>query len=216
MAEQCLAQIQACALRITRLDAAGVPNPGADNMIVTGDLTELGVTAVYEDGDEFTVKNACGDLCVNFKGDDQFKRLDITLGLCKPSPSTQELLGGGTYLDVAGQVGYSMPRIGVVDNPNGVSIELWSKNVDADGSLDAEFPYEWYMLPRVKVRWGNRTFNNGPITIAFQGQAVENPNWYDGPENDWPDPANSVAALNHIQTDSLPAILCGYQDLAAS
>lgn len=214
--QDCLAVIRACRIRIARLDASGVPDPGADNMIVTSDLTEMGVTFVYEDGDEFTVKNGCGELCVNFRGQDQFKRLDVTLGLCKPDPSIEEILGGGTYIESGDQVGYSLPRIGVIDNPNGVSIELWSQRIDADGSPDADYPYDRFIFPRVKLRHGNRTFNNGPITIAFQGQAVENPNWYDGPANDWPDPTNSVAAMSHIQDNVLPDVTCGYLALEAS
>lgn len=214
MANTCKAQVQACAIRVARLDASGVPDPGGSNLYVADTLSELTANPEFEEGDEFIVKNACGSPCVNFKDDDKFKRLAITLGLCKPDPELEELMAGGKVLTSGAAVGYAMPPIGIVDNPNGISIELWAKRIEADGSLDADFPYEWYVLPRVKLRWGNRTFNNGPITVAFQGNAFENPNWFDGPLNDWV--VDSDRVLQHMPTTTLPTADCGYQELIAS
>ena len=214
MANNCARQVQACAIRVARLDGAGVPDPGASNLYVTDALTQLGVEPVIAEGDEFEVKNACGEVCVNVKDCDRLRRLDLTLGLCYPDPELQELLAGGTVLTSGDAVGYAFPELGAAACPNGVSVELWTKRYDTGGSLDADFPYEWYVLPKTFWQHSTRTFENGPITIEFQGFAVENENWFDGPLNDWP--VASTAVMQSIPTATLPTTACGYQTIAAT
>lgn len=214
MANTCRAHVQACAMRVTRLEPNGVPDPGADNLYVSDALTRLEVTTVLSEGDEFEVKNACGEVCVNFKDCDRLKRLDITLGLCKPDPELLELLAGGTVLESGAAVGYAYPAIGQTSCPNGVSIELWAKRITDSGALDPDFPYEWYVLPRVYLNPTTRTFENGPITVELTGEAIENENWFDGPSNDWP--VDSDRVLQSLPTTTMPTPTCGYQSLVAS
>lgn len=210
----CLAQLQACAVRVARLDGAGVPDPGADSLYVSDALIQLVANPVYEAGDEFTQKNACGNLCLNFKDQDKLRRVDVTLQLCTPDPELSELLSGGVVLTDGAAVGYGAPRIGVSSTPNGASIELWTKRVDTDGNLDDVFPYAWWVFPKVHLRPDSRTFENNPVNNQFTGFATENPNWFDGPVNDWPVASDRV--FQWIPTDQLPTADCGYQVLAAS
>lgn len=214
MSNSCPSLVQACAIRISRLDPTGVPDPGANNMIVTDALTQLGVEPQIEAGEEFKVKNACGALCINVKDCDRLSRLDLTLGLCKQDPELQELLTDGVVLTSGGAVGYGFPHIGEASCPNGVSVELWAKRYTSGGSLDPDFPYEWFVLPKTFWQWSTRTFENGPIQVQMKGFAVENDNWYDGPANDWPVASDRV--MQSIPTTSLPDISCGYVELQAS
>lgn len=214
MSNSCPSLVQACAIRVSRLDASGVPAPGANNMIVTDALTQLAITPVIEAGDEFKVKNACGALCINVKDCDRLARLDLSLGLCKQDPQLQELLTDGVVLTSGGAVGYGFPRIGEAHCPNGVSVEVWAKRYDIGGSLDPAFPYEWFVLPKTFWQWDTRTFANGPIEVQLKGFAVENDNWYDGPTNNWPVASDRV--LQSIPTNSLPTVKCGYTALVAS
>lgn len=214
MANTCPAVVQACAIRVSRLDGAGVPDPGANNLYVSDSLTQLVITPEVEEGDEFTVKNACGAVCVNVKDCDRLKRLNLTLGLCKLDPELQEIIAGGVVLTSGAAVGYGFPKIGEVACPDGVSIELWAKRYTSGGQLDPDFPYEWFVLPKTTWQHGARTHENGPLTIEFTGFAVENENWFDGPLNDWP--VDSDRVLQHIPTDTLPDALCGYGQILAS
>lgn len=214
MANNCRRQVQACAIRVARLASDGSPIAGADNLYVSDALTQLVTDPELSEGDEFELKNACGEVCVNFKDCDRLKRLNITLGLCYPDPELQELLLGGTVLTSGDAVGYAYPELGAATCPNGVSIELWARRIDTAGAPDVDFPYEWYVLPRVYLFPGGRTFENGPITVETTGFAIENPEWFDGPENDWPVASDRV--LQSIPTATIPEAACGYQVATAS
>lgn len=212
------AHVQACAIRVTKLDATGAPLVGITSIYVSDALTQLQVETVIEEGEEFTVKNACGATCVNVKDCDRLKRLNLTLGLCRPDPELQASLTGGVVLtgDTVGGLdatGYGLPKVGVADCPNGVSLELWAKRYLPGGSLDPDFPYEWYVIPKTFFNPGRRTFENGPITVELNGFAVENENWGAGPDGDFPDDTDRL--MQNIPTTDIPTVQCGFIELAS-
>lgn len=211
----CLAQLQACALRVSRLEANGVPDPGANNLYTSDAMSLASWDPEIEAGQEFTAKNACGALLLSYKEPDQIKRLNFALGLVTPDPELHELLvANSKILTVGDAVGFAYPPLNVADAGNGVSIELWTKRVDSSGELDTDFPYAWWVFPRVRFVLGQKQAQNGPMENPFTGQASENPNWFDGPLNDWPTDSDRVAQW--IPTDELPEPSCGYQTLVAS
>lgn len=209
----CLPQVMACRLRVCKLDSNGVPSPGANKLYVTDAFASLTATPVYVDADEIEEKNGCGEVAINYKGDDSFKRLDVELQIHTHDPYLAEMLGLGTVLTSGGVNGYAVPPIGALTG-NGVSVEVWAKRIDS-GALHAEYPYAWWVLPKVQnLRHGTKTFNNGAHIQTFTGQAVENENWYDGPLNNWP--VASDRALQWFPTASMPAVVCGPQTVTAS
>lgn len=215
MAEtDCRPQVQACAIRVARLDTDGTPLAGLTGMYVSDALVTATFTPVYTDGDEIEDKNACGVVGVNFRGDDTFKRGDFSLQIITPDPFLSEMLSGGELLDVPGlPAGFQAPPIGAVTG-NGVSIELWSKRID-DGDLDADFPYAHWAYPKLRnLRMQPHTHANASLQPAFSGQSVENANWYDGPAGDWP--ADSSRCYQWVPAATLPTPSCAYQELVAS
>jgi hypothetical protein len=210
----CPAQVYACAIRVARLEPNGVPDPGAGNLYVSDALVSLAVSVEKEEGDEIVVKNGCGAFCVNFKGPDLIKRRSVTLEICRYEPELFELLAGGeATTDGDGNIGYNSPRIGENPVPNGVSIELWAKALLSDGSAD-DPAYIWYVLPKVFLFEGDRTFNNGAASFPFEGFGIENENWFDGPANDWD--VASDSGLMSKRTNTIPTAVCGAQSLATS
>lgn len=208
-----LPQVQACAIAVTDLDANGIITASADSRYVSSALTELQVNPVYRDATEIEEPNACDTICVNFKGDDSLKRVDVSLTICTFDPYLIAKLGGGDILTDAGVNGYAFPAIGPLTG-NGVSIEVWSRRID-DGVQHDEYPWAWWVLPRVKnLRWGNQTFNNGSRLPVFTGQALENPNWFDGPDNDWPVASDRV--VQWFPVAALPTIDNAPSAVAAS
>jgi hypothetical protein len=217
MANTCRPVVDFCAIRVARLEANGVPDPGANNLYVSDAMGRLTFTPEYEEGAETTVKNGCGALKVNYQRAPTFKRVTINeLMFVLPDPQLSELLVGGDVLTSGAAVGYAYPALGSEINPNGVSLECWAKRVDASGDLDSVHPYEWFVLPRVKLRPGARTLQEGPQDSLFSGFAIENENWFNGPLNDWPLTSDSDRVVQSIPTASLPSAVCGYQTITAS
>lgn len=214
MPNDCKPQLQACALRVARLDGAGVPNPGNSNLYVTTAFTTVGFSAEVAEGEEFEVKNACGEVCVSYKDCDRLKRLNMDIELCYPDPELTEMLVGGVRLVSGAATGYGFPRLNVADCPNGISIEIWAKRITTGGSLASPFPYAWWVFPKVFLQHNEDTFENGPHQPTFAGFAIENENWYNGPSNNWPVASDRVAQW--MPTSTLPPDICGYQQLAAS
>lgn len=86
-------------MRITKLDAAGAPLIGANNMLYTTAMIRLEMQYEYEEGDEITQKNGAGIVCVAFKAPDTLKRLTIPrLQFCSPDPEALAMLVGGSTI----------------------------------------------------------------------------------------------------------------------
>lgn len=215
MADECLPQVQACAIRVSQLDPNGVPTPGANNLIVSSALTELTYTPVFQDGIEITQPNACGDLCIDYKGPPRKRRIDVALTICTHDPYLLSFLDGGDVLTDGAAKGYAAAPIGVLDETRLLSIEVWAKRIN-DGILDPDFPYAWWAFPLIKnLREGAGTFTaTGAKLPTFTGEGYENVNWFDGPLNDWP--ATSDRTHQWIPTTTLPVAQCGFQTVAAS
>lgn len=215
MANSCARHVFACSLRVTRLETDGSPAVGANNMYVSDALATIAIASNIEEGDEFVVKNGCGELCVNVKACDQLKRLDLTMGLCYPDPELLELLLEGSKLNTDGAaVGFAYPSLGETGCTDGVSVEWWSKRYDVGGSLDSTYPYEHYIAPKTFWVPTNRNFENGPVTVELTGFAIENDNWGNGPENDYH--GTSDRSLQSLPEADLPTPTCGYQTVGAA
>lgn len=217
MADMCLPQIQACMMRIADLDTDGVPLPGSDNLLVSDALVKVTIAPVYVDGTDIVDKNGCGQMCVNFRGEPSFRRGDVTIEICTHDPWVIAKFSSSTvitYTDGLTTVtGAGAPPIGPITG-NGVSLELWRKRIN-DGDLDVDYPYAWWALPKLKnLRPGNAEASDGNPHPTFTAEALENPNWFDGPLNDWP--ATSDLAWQWVPTKTLPVAACGPQNLAAS
>jgi len=211
---KCLASVQACALRVGRLQSNGRTAAGVAGQYTTGQFTTVSVSAEVEEGDEINVKNACGGLCVSFKDCDRLKRLSLELELCVPDPELHEILIGGTVLTSGAATGYAYPQLNAAGCPNGVSLEIWTKHVDSGGAQDGQYPYLRWVFPRTYLQVGDKNFENDAMASGFSGFAVENPNWFDGPQNDWPVASNRVAQWLPVAT--LPPVSCGYSVALAS
>lgn len=210
-------QIQACAMRATRLALDGSPVPGADSAVTVSSLVEFTFTPEYEEGEEILLKNACGDICVNYKETDKLKRVTFDFNICNVDPFVMELMAGGTLIEVSGEHGYAAPAIGEDPTPNGVSLELWAKRIDSSGGLISGAAYARWLFPRIYVRHGAKTFGTAPQVTQFTGFGIENDEWLDGPEDDWPYPgAPSHLAWQWIPVNTLPTITSGYVSASAS
>lgn len=214
MPTNCFHTMQLCRLRVARLEANGVPDPGDKNLYVTDAQISLTLGLDITEGDEFEVKNGCGDVCFAFADVDRIKGLNLEIELCMADPELFVLLTGGDLLTVGAEtVGYALPPVGETGSEAGCSLEAWTKNITGS-DLDADYPYIRWVFPKTRWTFADKTFENGPITHSFTGKGYENSNWHDGPANDWD--YTSDRLFQYAGDTALPAPVCGAQTLLVS
>ena len=161
-------------MRVTPLDIAGNIDTAKPVLNSKGFITAT-FSPQFEDGDEITEKAADGSVCVSFKVDDSFTRVDFSLSLCDVDPEVTALLAGGNVIldDDGAVIGYTSPVAGsLVGNP--VAVEVWSQAVIA-GKPASDNPYWHWVFPYIKVRYeGDRELGNSRLANEFTGQGVGN------------------------------------------
>lgn len=208
------ASISVSAIRITRLDTDGTLMTGPSASYVTQGVISVSMTPEYEEGDEFTQKNGAGEVCVTYKAPDTLKRVTLEVAICDPNAEFTEMIAGGVLLAGAnGQKGYAAAEIGKDALPNGVAIEVWSKAI-VKGKPAGENPYWHWIFPYAVMRpGGDRVIENGILATSFEGWAVGNEGFGDGPAAPaWPFPSDRAYA--YARTATVP-VGQGYQAVAA-
>lgn len=217
MAEQsCGASVFACATRVAVLEQDGVPLPGDANLYITDSLVKLESTPQFTKVPETEQLNAGGNLCVSYKAPDPLKRYDLILELCSLDPELEHMLVGGELFVSGGfTVGASSPKVGSIETAtaNGVSVEVWSKNI-TNGDIDPIWPYIHWVWPRTRWSPDKNTWDINHMPRLFTGYSAENPNWFNGPANDWA--FSSDRSYAWAFTKTLPQVFCGAQNLPAS
>lgn len=204
MAQDNASSVAGLAIRLTRLDANGNLVVGPSASYVTKKFVSLGYTPEYEDGDEFTTKAANGTVCASWKTAKTLKRVTLSIALCDPDPEFSEMIAGGTLLTQGGQsVGWQMPKVGVDATPNGVAIEVWSI-ANVNGRQAATNPYWHFVFPYAQMQQtGERAIQNDLMATSFEGWAVGNAGFGDGPAApQWPFGTDSPAQM--ARTTSIP------------
>lgn len=225
MAAICYSSIRGLASRATRLDVCGIPvTGGATNKAVTCGFVKIELASQVEDGDEFLVKGANGELCINKKGAPALKRYDMTMDFCQVDPEFFELVAGVRLLtDPAGKsVGFTVDDDPRVDK---FALEVWSE-VPGSACSGGLAQYLYWLLPYVENGiTGDFTIENGPVTFPMLASTAgaNTPGWGRGPYNVVPIdvggtpgilPAPGVLAGEHLlqrlTTVAPPACACGY------
>jgi hypothetical protein len=208
VAEQsCGASVQACALRIATLEQDGVPLPGSGLAYVTDQFAKLTATPSLFKGVDIQTPNACGSPVVIYKDRDKLIRYDLALDMILLSPEFEHLLVGGELFTSGGfAVGGSSPAIAVVEAVYGLSMEVWTKHI-VNGDYDPIWPYIQWVYPRTYWQVGPDMFENNPMMRSFTGYTSQNPNYFNGPFNDWTFASDRSRAWRFTKT--LPTPNCG-------
>lgn len=197
------ASVMGVALRASRLAQDGTILPGENNSYMTTQFVSVSITPEYEDGDEFTQKNAQGGVCVTYKAPDTLKRVGLSVALCAPDIDLTHLLIGGEKLG-DGQ-GWAAPVVGTDANPNGLALEVWSRAIE-DGKPANTDPFYHWIFPFAQFREsGDRSIGNDIMAVEFEGWAVGNSGFEGGPATPlwaYPDVTNRPYA--YARTSSIP------------
>lgn len=209
----CPKSIKACALRITRQDECNIAlDPlTANSRVLTSGFMELNLSPDVESGEDITMKNACGEICIRDKDCDRLKGFDVELKLCGVPLTVIEMLIDATLLeDGDGNiVGASMRNAKIAACENSKMLELWSKNSGAvctPGGAGNDQPLwiQW-VLPLTR-NWeisGGMNFTTGALEVTISGYAENNPNWFPS----FPGPTFPAYDEDGHPVDAAPCIL---------
>jgi hypothetical protein len=207
--------VHAVRLRATRLDTDGSPLVGDDNLYVSSALVTVGWTPQNSDDEEIEQKNGAGDICVYYKKKGALKGLEVKLQVCTMDPELIELLSGGEVITASGStIGYAMPEVGVDPQPNGISLEFWSRRV-IGGAPANDRPYYWHLMPRGRFSRDEQTHGNEAALPSFTGSFEQNDGWLQGPADVWPAATESGRVYQYIETATLPVATDGYAAVPA-
>lgn len=183
---------KACALRVARLGTDCAPVVGATNGVATSAIIRLAATANVEAGEVYQLKNGCGSIAVRSRESDKLTDMGLTLDLATRDFELIELLTGATLLLNAAtpvkNIGIARRGVGAT-NPSFVSLEVWTQSID-DGGVCAVGGVNpgWFRViyPRATFTLGDTTVENGVATVSLTGFGTQNPQWGNGPWNDYP------------------------------
>lgn len=212
--------------RVALLDSTGAPDAGLENGYVSGNPISVQATPSIETGDDFTVKNGAGEICMQYRGCDKIKGLDTVVTLCSMDPKLIALMTGGTVLDTVAdeEVGVMLP--GLSDAcPVPVSVEWWTIAQDgsAQGTLAGGAAYLHHVIPKSTFVPGAQTYENGILSVVLNGKGEENPNiTTNGPFDDWPAefadnaPDGLIGPGSWFAETSLPAASNDYVEVTSA
>jgi hypothetical protein len=177
-----LKPIRGTRMRLTRLDACGVPVIGSASTKVTKGFISIGLSPQYEDGETIVQPNAQGDLEINEPADSYLARLDVEAALIGADPDIVELLSGNpVVLDAGGNaVGFRMQ--GGAPILGGWAIEVWTNlaGLQCTGSP----AYGYALLPFLRGgKIDDVSIENAAVNLTLSSSTRENPGWGLGPYN---------------------------------
>lgn len=197
--------VYALGMRVVRLGVTGAPLIGAGNAYVTDNLVKLDFTMNYREGETKERLNGAGNACLFYEAPRTVRNITLnSLELCNNDAQLEQLLGGGDVLvdEDDDPIGYAAPEVGANPSGNGLALELWSAAMHDEGYDDA-FPYERWLFPRESL-WaaGTRSISADPMAVGFEGTGRQNPNYGNGPFNDWEYTSSRV--FQHYRVPAMP------------
>ncbi len=218
MGFNCFSSLQVCRLRVALLDDAGAPDAGADALVVSDALIQIGWQVQVSEGSNFEQKNGCGSVCLTYQGPDKITGVNLTAQLCTLDHELIALMTGANLAVVGGETrGFALP------GPNEeltrrVSVEAWALAWDGDQqAVDTGNPlYQRYIWPSVSWLFGDGTLEDNPLAVPLTGRGRGNAGFGNGPGNDLPWGVYTTAMGVFTDDGELPVATCGTQTLVAS
>lgn len=163
-----LRSVKGYRLRLTRLDACGVPIPEPDTCrtVVTGGFISVSLTGEVREGRTYESVDIWGNLCVNDKEPGRLMRATAAISLCDVNP---DVLGVMLATD---PVLHNGEAIGVAFTPEqrwgSFALEVWTKSVAGCGQ------WGYFVAPfcRAAMLRDSLSIENGVLTISVEADVL--------------------------------------------
>lgn len=176
-------------MRATALDGCGRPKEGSCTSVVTDGFISVAFTAVTEAGEDISVTNASGKVCVREAACATLTGYTVEISMCEVNPELYAMLSGQIPVyDIDGSpVGFRVnsDRSGC---DYGFALELWSSvpSVACDPAIEgAQGSYGYILVPFVQGgTLGDFTIENAAVNFTITGaQTKTGSGWGVGPYN---------------------------------
>lgn len=187
MANKTIKSIKGRAARITRLDECGLPVYGPCSSLVTHGFISVTISHEYQAGDDYTQKNAWGELCVNEKDPDRIKWANTAIQFCEIDPGFLDIIGGANPVTFGGST------VGATFGPSApvgaFALEVWTKKSGVGACIGGSPEWGYFVVPFVKNGKldGDVKVENAPLNLSLTGAGYGAPaDWGLGPYLDNP------------------------------
>jgi len=200
MATNCGGYVFGRRLRVTKLDNCGRPVPGAKSTVITNGFISVKLSPQVVEGDDITVKNAGGELCLAAKACDTIKWANIEASFCTVDPDLVALMNPTWEPEVDQQGNTGGFRMVTSLNCNtGYALELWTDIAGVDlcamGS-NAQGGWGYVLIPYViGMAVGDLEYTNKEVSFTFKGRTKPFAKWGVGPYNVYQDATGAPKPL---------------------
>lgn len=200
---RCFAPVRGKAMRATKVDACGAPIFGEDSSVVTEGFVSIAFTANTDDGEEISVTNAAGKVCVRDTPCPKFLNYGIEIEFCNVDPYLYAMLTGQAviYDPVSGDaIGFTVSTAADAC-AQGFALEVWTGAPGGQCGNGVE-PGGYILMPFVQGGViGDFTIENGAISFTVTGAITKDgSSWGTGP---YPIEAGEVLPKAITKTDHM-------------
>lgn len=168
MATLPLRSIKGYRLRLTRLDACGVPldEPDSCRTVVTDGFISVTVAGQVREGRTYESVDIWGNLCVNDKEPGRLMRASVSVSLCDVNPDVLGVMLAGDPVLHAGEA------IGMTFSPEqrwpSFALEVWTK------SMAGCDQWGYFVAPfcRSAILRDSLTIDNGVLTASVEADVL--------------------------------------------
>jgi hypothetical protein len=216
---RCFAPVRGKAMRVTTVDGCGNPVYGDANSVVTEGFVSIALTANTDEGEEISVTNAAGNVCVRDTPCPKFLNYGVTIEFCNVDPYLFAMLTGQSVIldPVTGDaIGFSVSTSANAC-AQGFALEAWTGAPGAACGDAGAVTLGYILLPFVQGGvFGDFTIENGAISFSVTGAVTKDgAAWGSGPYavEDGAPLSTPVTATDHLRvmttTTPPPLGYCG-------
>lgn len=183
MATVCFPTVRGRVARFTALDGCGRPKPGPCGTIVTDDIVSISASAEVEEGEEITVRNMAGKLCISDKPPSSVKWFTLEIVLCKVMPPLLSMTSNYEQVidDKGDIIGYD---VGANVDGN-FALEVWGDvpGVQTCEGVQASGQFSYLLFPWVggMTYSGDLEIQNDAFQPTLSGTTKTGSGWGVGP-----------------------------------
>lgn len=223
MPTECYTPVRGSVIRVTRLDACGIPDPGQSAVVVSKRVSSVTIDEVTEEGTNIRERNFADELCVVDDAYTDIIGYTADIALCGVDPDMISLFTGQpTIKNAAGDVVGFGARTDIDLSSFGFALEIWSKIAGAACDPSGNRKWGYTVFPFLQGgRLGGFSFENAAVQFTISGAQTRDGNgWGVGPYDvDRDDLGNPTPLFEPLHTNEAwrnilvtldpPAASCG-------